>query len=303
MSSGILLVNKPVGMSSAQLVSRVKKVFKARKAGHTGTLDPFAEGLMIIGINNGTRLSRFFLAGDKRYTAEIMFGSETDTLDSTGTVTSKCSDDFFHNNPDFFLKENLNSIISLFEGPVLQVPPAYSALKHNGVPLYKLARSGNPVIKDAREVVVHGISITEISPPSITVDVSCSSGTYIRSLAADIGKKAGCPAHLSALRRTECCGFKLDNAFSLDWLLNSDNPEKAMIFLSDALPHLHCYTVGDDMKALVMNGVSIERDEKFQSTVNYEGPVKILDTDEQLIAIVELNKYSGRYNYCCVFHD
>lgn len=303
MNHGTLLVHKPVGMSSAQLVARVKKLFKARKAGHSGTLDPFAEGLMVLGLNHGTRLSRFFLAGDKRYTAEITFGSETDTLDSTGTTVRTCSEDFFRNNPDFFLPETLERLIRPFEGPIFQTPPVYSALKHNGVPLYKLARKGTPVQKEARLVTIHSLTLLAIRPPSITVDVCCSSGTYIRSLAADIGEKAGCPAHLSALLRTESCGFSLSDAWTLERLAAAESQDDALIPLTEALPHLPCFTVGDAMRSAIMNGVSLDRDNGFLAAVNQAPLVKILDEQGRLIALVEFDKTKGSYNYCCVFHD
>src|SRR5690606_14217958 len=148
---------------------------------------------------------------------------------------------------------------------------------HNGVPLYKLARKGTPVQKEARQVVIHSLSVLEIRPPSITVDVGCSSGTYIRSLAADIGEAAGCPAHLSALCRTGSCGFSLDHALTLEQLADSEALGNALIPLSDALPHLPCFTAGDALKSAVMNGVSVDRDKDFLAAVNEAPLVKILD--------------------------
>lgn len=303
MNHGILLVHKPVGMSSAHLVSRVKKISKARKVGHSGTLDPFAEGLMVLGINHGTRISRFFLEGDKRYRAEITFGAETDTLDSTGTVVKTCADDFFESRPGFFQHETLTRLIRPFEGPIFQKPPVYSALKHNGVPLYKLARKGTPVQKEARQVVIHRIALLSVQPPCVTVDVSCSSGTYIRSLAADIGASAGCPAHLSALCRTESCGFFLENAVVIDDLNSPESVADAMISLSDALPGMTHFQAGESLASRIRNGVSITDDMDFRTAAGDAPFVKVLDGDGNVIAILEYDKTTGLHNYCCVFHD
>jgi len=300
---GILLVHKPVGMSSARLVSLIKRVSGARKVGHSGTLDPFASGLMVVGINHGTRISRFFLSGDKSYTAEIMFGTETDTLDSTGVVVKNCSNDFFEKHEDFFSAEKLACLLKEFEGPQLQNPPVYSALKHNGVPLYKLARQGKPVQKEARPVVIHVMELKDVHPPAITVDVACSTGTYIRSLAADIGERSGCGAHLSALSRTESCGFLLNQAVSLDDLSSVEAVTDAMISLNDALHDMPVYQADESLKARIQNGISLSNDNDFLSAAGALPFIKIIDEDKNVIAILEYDKTKGLHNYCCVFHD
>ncbi len=300
---GILLVHKPVGMSSAHLVSRIKRISKAKKVGHSGTLDPFADGLMIIGINHGTRISRFFLSGDKRYEAEITFGTETDTLDSTGTVTRTCPPDFFKDNPRFFESGTITALLSDFKGPQLQAPPVYSALKQNGVPLYKLARKGTPVQKDARPVIIHDICLKMIEPPRITADVGCSGGTYIRSLAADIGERAGCGAHLSALRRTETCGFSIDNAVRLDDLAEPGDVAAAMISLDEALPDMASFRADPPTAARVRNGITIAKDREYIISVKDAPFVKVVDDRGCVIAILERDKNTGLHNYCCVFHD
>lgn len=300
---GILLVHKPVGISSARLVSLIKRVSGARKVGHSGTLDPFASGLMVVGINHGTRISRFFLSGDKRYTAEIMFGSETDTLDSTGVVVKTCSGDFFENHSDFFSSEKLNGLLEEFEGPQLQNPPIYSALKHNGVPLYKLARQGKPVQKEARSVTIHKLVLRNIHPPAISVDVGCSTGTYIRSLAADIGTRAGCGAHLSALSRTESCGFMLGQSCTLDDLSSVEAVADAMISLNEALPDMPVYHADELLKARIQNGISLVGDSGFMEVAGELPFIKIIDADKNVIAILEYDKTKGLHNYCCVFHD
>jgi len=207
----ILLIDKPAGISSAKLVAIVKRRLNAKKVGHAGTLDPFATGLMICCINKGTKLAGTFLHGNKTYQATLRLGIETDTQDLTGQVISECE------CPEIS-EERIISAFKSFEGETEQVPPVYSALKHNGVPLYKLARQGTPVEKPARTIHIYQLQIDEISLPEIRFTVSCSGGTYIRTLASDIGKILGCGAHLIALRRIECGGFFIDQAVTLEQL-------------------------------------------------------------------------------------
>jgi tRNA pseudouridine55 synthase len=258
---------------------------------------------MVIGINHGTRISRFFLSWDKSYTAEIMFGSETDTLDSTGEVVKICSGDFFEKHHDFFTVEKLCRLLKEFEGTLLQSPPVYSALKHNGVPLYKLARQGKPVQKEARSVTIHKLVLRKIQPPVISVDVGCSTGTYIRSLAADIGVRAGCGAHLSALERTESCGFTLNQACTLDDLTSVEEVYTAMISLNDALPDMPAFQADESLKARIQNGISITNDKGFMRVAGELPFIKIIDEARNVIAILEYDKTKGLHNYCCVFHD
>jgi tRNA pseudouridine55 synthase len=299
--SGILLLDKPENLSSAGLVARIKRITGAAKVGHAGTLDPFARGLMVCGINHGTRLSRFFLHGDKTYTATITYGSETDTLDCTGTMTRTAPTNFFDRHPDFFTEAHQTLLISHFLGSQEQTPPVYSALKHQGVPLYKLARKGTPVQKEARRVVIHSLELLDISPPSITVSVSCSAGTYIRSLAADIGARAGCGAHLSALVRTETCGFSLDQATDLDTLADHEDWPRALISMDRALPDMPEASVDDGLAARIWNGEILGPTDL--ATQPPAGCLKIVDKNRRVLALVEFDKSRERYNYCCVFHD
>lgn len=298
-TNGILLLNKPEGMSSAALVARVKKLTGAKKAGHAGTLDPFADGLMVCGINKATRLSRFFLHGDKSYTATLTYGRETDTLDHTGQETGTCDPDFFPNNPDFFSHAYQEKLIGSFFGPQQQLPPVYSALKHNGVPLYKLARKGTPVQKEARSIVIRQIDLLGIEPPNISFTVTCSAGTYIRTLASDMGKKAGCGAFLNALTRTGCCGFTLDQAVDLDYLAQSPDMAALMMSMDQCLPDMIQVFADELLANKIKNGVILtERDIPPQ-----DERVKVLDGKQDLIAVLEWDNHGNRYNYCCVFPD
>ncbi|GAB6093917.1 hypothetical protein JCM14469_01690 [Desulfatiferula olefinivorans] len=299
--SGILLIDKPENLSSAGLVTRVKRITGAAKVGHAGTLDPFARGLMVCGINHGTRLSRFFLQGDKAYTATITYGIETDTLDRTGAVTRTAPKDFFDQHPDFFSETVQTGLISHFLGPLQQMPPVYSALKHKGVPLYKLARKGKPVQKEARAVVIHRLELMDITPPSIVVSVACSAGTYIRSLAADIGNLAGCGAHLSALVRTETCGFSLSQATDPDTLADLPDWTCHLISMDRALSDMPEASVDDALSVKIRNGEVLGPSDL--AVTPPEGCLKILDKNRQVLALAEFDKSRRRYNYCCVFKD
>ena len=165
--NGVIVIDKPPGITSANVVARVKKLLKAKKAGHTGTLDPFATGVLVCCINRATKLSRFFLHGKKRYEAILQLGVETDTQDLTGNVINVC-----HNLE--FSEKAIQSAFKRFEGKIEQLPPVYSALKHKGVPLYKLARSKKPVQKPARQVSIITLKILKIKLPFIRFEVLCS---------------------------------------------------------------------------------------------------------------------------------
>jgi len=209
---GFIALYKPPGITSQQAVSRVKKILDCKKAGHTGTLDPSAEGLLLVAAGKATRLTEYFLTGDKGYRAEIMFGSATDTGDREGAVTESLDD--FQISP-----RQINDILADFRGIITQVPPAASALKINGERAYRLFRQGRNPQLPARQVEIKSIqavSLQDIKPdsPILTIDVICSKGTYIRSLAMDIGKALHCPAHLARLIRTSISGISVAQAAS-----------------------------------------------------------------------------------------
>ncbi|MDP2645162.1 MAG: tRNA pseudouridine(55) synthase TruB [Desulfobacterales bacterium] len=209
--NGVIIIDKAADMTSAQVVSVVKKTLKVKKVGHTGTLDPFATGVLICCINRATKLSKFFLSGNKKYDAMLHLGIETDTQDATGKITAT-------SDPVNFSEGEIRDACKKFEGAGMQLPPVFSALKHNGRPLYKLARKGQPVQKPARPIVIHYIKIGRIDLPFVHFEVSCSSGTYIRTLCADIGRALGCGGHLKELKRIESSGLTLNEAFSLEEL-------------------------------------------------------------------------------------
>ena len=208
---GILIIDKPGGFTSHQVVKKVKKILKATKVGHGGTLDPLATGVLPIFLNRATKLAPFLMNGTKRYRATLRLGIETDTQDREGKVIAESN---------YIIKDHQLIIQTLnsFKGTIEQVPPMFSALKVQGTPLYKLARKGISLDLKARKVHIHEIKATDINPPCVTFEVCCSPGTYIRTLCADAGKKLECGAHLSELKRLQSGHFRLDDSINLDQL-------------------------------------------------------------------------------------
>jgi len=200
---GILLLDKPLGISSNAALQQVKNIFRARKAGHTGSLDPLADGLLPICFGAATKISAFLLDANKRYRVKIKLGITTTTADAEGEIveTRPCSD---------ITEQDINAALNDFVGEIQQLPPMYSALKHKGERLYKLARKGIEVEREPRTVTIHEISLLSVDLPEFELDVKCSKGTYIRTLAEDIGEQLGCGAHVSALRRTEVGPFSVN---------------------------------------------------------------------------------------------
>ncbi|QTA78645.1 tRNA pseudouridine synthase B [Desulfonema limicola] len=298
MLNGILLVDKPENMSSAKLVSKIKHLARVKKAGHAGTLDPFATGLMICCLNKATKLSGFFLNSSKTYEGTLCLGIETDTQDSTGTIISR------YDKTEFDL-EAIKKVFAEFTGSIKQMPPVYSALKHQGIPLYKLARKGKPVQKPEREIFISNLDITAVNLPEIKFCVSCSSGTYIRTLAADIGKKLGSGAHLKQLRRTGSGRFIVKNAVSLEKIAemaDSGNIKNHIVSMSDALSYLPYFQADKFLTEKIMYGRTIfHKDIKPCVEDLSDNHLRVVDKNNRLLAVLSHKKNSDSYNYCCVF--
>ncbi|MFC1489191.1 tRNA pseudouridine(55) synthase TruB [Thermodesulfobacteriota bacterium] len=297
--SGVVVVDKPANITSAKVVAIIKKLFRAKKAGHTGTLDPFATGVMVCCINRATRLSNFFLHGNKKYQAVLHLGVSTDTQDSTGTITSTC-------NKTDCSEEAIRAAFKQFNGTIEQLPPVYSALKHKGVPLYKLARSGKPVQKPARHVHIAYIKILEINLPLIRFEVACSAGTYIRSLCADIGTLLGCGGHLKELRRIENSGFTIEEAATLSELkelARSNKLSRRTISMASALRDMPEHLADKVLAEKIMNGnILTTKDITAKQLDDPESFIKVLDPDHDLIAVLNYSKDSSKYKYYCVFN-
>lgn len=220
---GLLLVNKPQGMTSNGLLQQVKRLYQAKKAGHTGSLDPLATGMLPICFGEATKFSDYLLNADKCYQVTGLLGAKTNTADSMGEVIAKAP------HVDVSL-DQLNTVLNEFLGTTQQVPSMFSALKHQGTPLYKLARAGITVERPARSITLHQLSLDDFDGHAFKLTVTCSKGTYIRNLVEDIGDKLGVGAHVTKLHRCYTAGFADDKMYSLEQL-TSESCETLLSYL------------------------------------------------------------------------
>ena len=227
---GVLLLDKPEGLSSNHALQRAKRTMDARKAGHTGTLDPFATGLLVCCFGRATKISARMLEADKTYEATLAFGEETDSGDLTGRIVASAGPDFAG-----VTAAALESVLAGFRGEIEQIPPMVSALKRDGKPLYEYARQGIELERPPRRITIHALDLLACDGHHARVRVHCSKGTYVRTLAQDIGRRLGCRAHLSALCRTAVGPFSIEQAVGLEALQAMAAPEAALLPLH-ALP-------------------------------------------------------------------
>ncbi len=251
---GVLLFNKPLNISSNQVLQKIKHLYNAEKAGHTGTLDPMASGLLPICFGEATKFSSFLLDSHKEYIATIKLGIETTTYDSEGDVVAI--------KPVSCSLINIENCLLSFTGLINQTPPIYSALKLNGKPLYQYARSGIEVEVKSRQIEIAEIELLSFKNEVLTIRVLCSKGTYIRSLAHDIGCKLGCGASLINLVRTKTSTFKLNPKLNLDHIISLNEPDRLALLLPiDVLvTHLPKINLNDDEFKLIQNGHSFKRE-------------------------------------------
>jgi tRNA pseudouridine55 synthase len=285
----LLVVDKPCGLSSFAVVKRVQALLGKRreKVGHGGTLDPFASGVLPICLGEGTKVLPFLLDADKSYQAVVRFGVETDTLDVTGKVVAEY--------PLGDLGEAaVQAALAQFRGPIEQVPPMYSALKRDGQPLYKYARAGVTVERAPRRVTIHSLELVAFQAPDrARIHVHCSKGTYIRSLAADLGKTLGVGGHLVELRRTASGPFRIEHAMTLDAIgaaIAEDRP-LPMLSLLQALAHLPAVTVDPAMARVLACGQHLAWQD-FAGDRALSGPVcavRELAEGPTLVAVVAQN--------------
>lgn len=206
---GIVLLDKPIGLSSNQALQRVRRLFRAAKAGHTGALDPLATGMLPLCLGEATKFSQFLLDADKRYITCIQLGKRTTTGDREGDVLTDLP------VPDL-TDEALESVLNRFRGEIEQIPPMYSALKHEGKPLYEYARQGIVIERKRRQVTIADLTLVSRTADTLTLDIRCSKGTYIRTIGEDIGEMLGCGAHLHSLHRVSTAGYLAENMLTLE---------------------------------------------------------------------------------------
>lgn len=275
---GLLLIDKPAGMTSHDVVRQVRRVCKTRKVGHAGTLDPLATGVLPVAIGDGTKVLQFLLADNKSYRATMLLGMTTDTLDAEGKtllerpIPANC-------------RELLEPACNQYRGAIMQVPPMFSALKKNGVPLYKLARKGEIVDREARQVNINRLEIVNIDLPSVTIDVDCTKGTYIRSLIADIGETLGCGAHLTALRRTQSSGFKVADCIPLGQLQEATKKDLRLLSLNEALSDYPAVQVVARAATALHCGVPPEVGDTDVDPILLDGQLVRLQIEQSLVAM------------------
>jgi tRNA pseudouridine55 synthase len=251
---GFLNIDKPLGMTSHDVVAKVRRKAGMKRVGHAGTLDPLATGVLIVCLGNATRLSEYVMQSTKRYRARVHLGVTTNTYDAEGGILQQ-------QDPSHITPEAVEAVLGRFLGDIRQIPPMYSAIKQGGRKLYELARAGATVEREARSVRIDSLTISEWQPPQFTLDVTCSAGTYIRSLAYDIGEALGVGAHLAGLVRVASGSFTLEKAVPLDVWLAAEDWESYLIAPSDALR---------DWPAIALNAAEVERIQRGQA-INADG--------------------------------
>ena len=295
--SGILNVDKPPGMTSHDVVDEVRRLVGQRKVGHAGTLDPMATGVLLVCLGKATRVSEYLMRGRKRYRATIVLGTSTETYDAEGKAVSSGG------RTDFTLDE-LEAALAPFVGKIQQVPPMYSAIKQGGRPLHELARQGKVVERDPRPVEVDAIEILDWTPPGLSIEVVCSPGTYIRSLAHDLGQNLGSGAHLAALVRLSSGRFTLADATSLDRLAEAfehGQEDQYLLALDEAFFDCPASIVGGEIGRRIAHGQAVDLQPAPDGTESGEGLVRVYGPDGAFLAIMFHDAESGQWRPQKVF--
>lgn len=265
---GIVNAYKPKGVSSHDVIYKVRRALNTRKVGHTGTLDPLAEGVLPICVGKATKIVEFIMAAEKEYLCTMNFGAETDTQDITGSVTAS--------SEKRISREEFEEVLTSFVGNIQQIPPMYSAVHHNGERLYQLARRGIEVKRQPREITIFGIDILKYERDSADILVKCSKGTYIRTLCEDIGRKTGTLAYMSALTRTRSGVFTLENCIPIEEI-----SEEKLIPLDEMFLDYEKVILNSEDRARVLNGVPVRRKSELGKKYRvYDGNGKLLCISE-----------------------
>ena len=310
---GILNINKATGMTSHDVVAKIRRLLKERRVGHAGTLDPAASGVLPICVGQATRVAEYLSESGKAYLATIVFGSVTDTYDAEGTITGTSS------TVDLTL-QRVEEAMEHFLGPQMQVPPRYSAIKLQGQPAYKRVRAGEDITMQPRPIVIHALQVTAWNPPFVTLAIECSKGTYIRSLAYDLGEYLGCGAYLDALVRTRSGPFLLSESITLEQLTNALVAETAPVgdgnFRTPVLNNLSYFLHPADKAleqypALTLDVATVERvrhGNAFEysrdaNTMQAADVARVYNDDGQFIAIAEWDATQGIWKPKKVFSE
>ncbi len=276
--SGVIVIDKPIGMTSHDVVQVVRKGTNIRRAGHTGTLDPRASGVLVVLVGPAVRLSEYVSASDKRYQAVIQLGTSTDTYDADGRVLATTSVDIS--------EKQFDDVLQSFVGQIEQVPPPYSSVKVKGRHAYDMARSGEEVDLEPRTINVYSLELLEWAPPEAVIDVYCSSGTYVRSLAHDLGEKLGCGAHLIGLRRTKSGRFTLRDAVPVRKLreaFENDTWQSYIIPAAEALSDWPAIELTAEQLDIVRHG------RRIPAEGDVGNMARAISEDGELIGLLELD--------------
>lgn len=281
---GVFLLDKPQGMSSNDIMQKVKRIFQANKAGHTGALDPLATGMLPICLGEATKFSQFLLDADKRYLVTAKLGERTDTSDAEGQIVE--TRDVKVKTPEIL------TALEQFRGDILQVPTMFSALKHNGKPLYEYARQGITVEREARPITIFELNFIEYNAPYLTLEVHCSKGTYIRTLVDDLGELLGCGAHVTMLRRTAVADYPTEKM--LDWHALQSLAEQQDLALLDALL-LPMDTAVAKLPALTLDenqtqGIGFGQRIKFDNPNRLQGQVRLFSHENRFLGVAVIDE-------------
>ncbi len=281
--NGILLLDKPLMLSSNHAIQKIKKQFNIRKVGHTGTLDPLATGLLPVCMGQATRITRFLINSDKTYRALIMLGTRTSTGDKEGEIIETCSSDVSTNTA------YIDKVLKSFIGEQKQIPPMYSALKHNGERLYKLAQKGLNVSRKARSINIYSIDLISINHDYLEVIIECSKGTYIRTLAEDIAKKLGTVGHIDQLRRLNIKCFHDQSMFSFNQIMKAKTINQFLLPIDLPLKHLAKKDFSESESSMFINGLSIQSNQRSNNESDY---IRIYNDESVFLG---LGLYSNGY--------
>jgi len=282
---GILLIDKPLGITSHDVVARIRRKFNTKRVGHAGTLDPLATGLLVVAVGPATRFLQYLPLEPKEYECQILFGKETNTQDAEGEVLADkpVPED---------LEKRILDIIPQFAGEIQQIPPMYSAVKKAGKPLYFYARQGEEIEREPRTVTIESLELISVDGPTAHLRVVCSGGTYVRTLAHDMGQALGCGAHLSALQRTQVGRFAIEDAFELD-----DATPDDLLPLRDALFPMPEYQLNEGQEKLAREGHFVRPPRPFT-----EQFVMLLDNEANVLSVAE-NKAGMLHPQCVIPRD
>ena len=281
---GVFLLDKPQGMSSNDIMQKVKRIFQANKAGHTGALDPLATGMLPICLDEATKFSQFLLDADKRYLVTAKLGERTDTSDAEGQIVE--TREVKVKTPEIL------TALEQFSGDILQVPTMFSALKHNGKPLYEYARQGITVEREARPITIFELNFIEYNAPYLTLEVHCSKGTYIRTLVDDLGEVLDCGAHVTMLRRTAVADYPTEKM--LDWNALQSLAEQQDLALLDALL-LPMDTAVAKLPALTLDenqtqGIGFGQRIKFDNPNRLQGQVRLFSHENRFLGVAVIDE-------------